>query len=388
MMNRWFRAACWLVLLAGLAACDKDKEVDPPAELVKMKPRIEVDRLWSTGLGGGTTELRLGLRPASDGERLYAASHDGDVVAFDLKTGRTLWRAKTKLPLSGGPGAGAGRVVAGSSEGEIVALNAVDGAQVWKARVNGEVLAPPAVGPSIVVVRSVDGRLQGFDLQDGHELWTTEQQVPRLSLRGTAAPVIVGDVVVCGFDNGKVIAVGLADGDVQWETQVSSSKGRTELARLVDIDSPVEIIDKDVYVAGFQGRTAMLALDSGQIWWSRDESSDRGLTVDVDTIYISDANGDIQALKRRDGTPMWKQSALHQRGLSGPVLDGTTLIVADFEGYVHWLDAATGDLLARSSTDGNRVTNRPLVVNDTVYVLTDGGRLSAFRREAPKEKKG
>jgi outer membrane protein assembly factor BamB len=388
MTTRWLPAVFALAFLATLAACDKDKEVDPPAELVKMKPRIEVDRLWSTGLGGGTKELRLGLRPASDGERLYAASHDGDVIAFDLKTGHTLWRTNTKLALAGGPGAGAGRVVAGSSEGDIVALNAADGTQAWKARVNGEVLAPPAVGSGVVVVRSVDGRLQAFDLKDGHELWMTEQQVPRLTLRGTAAPVIVGEVVICGFDNGKVVAVGLADGDVQWETLVSSSKGRTELARLVDIDSSAEIIDKDVYVAGFQGRTAMLALDSGQIWWSRDESSDRGLTVDADTIYITDANGDIQALKRRDGTPLWKQPALHQRGLSGPVLDGSMLIVADFEGYVHWLDAATGDLLARSSTDGNRVTNRPLVVNGIVYVLTDGGRLSAFRPEPPREQKG
>jgi outer membrane protein assembly factor BamB len=44
-------------------------------------------------------------------------------------------------------------------------------------------------------------------------------------------------------------------------------------------------------------------------------------------------------------------------------------------------------LLARVSTDGNRVTGRPLVVDGTVYVLTDSGRLSAFRREPPKDQK-
>jgi len=387
-MNRLLPALAALALFAGLAACSKDKEVDPPAELVDLKPLIKIDRVWSAGVGGGGKELRLGLRAASDGQRLYAASHDGDVYAYDLKNGKTLWHSSTKLPLAGGPGAGADRVVVGSSEGDVVALNAADGTQVWKTRIQGEVLAPPAVAPGVAVVRSVDGKLQGLDLGDGHELWSTEQQVPRLSLRGTATPVIVGDIVVCGFDNGKVVAVSLADGGVQWETQVASSKGRTELARLVDIDSSVQIIDKDVYVAGFQGRSAMLALDSGQIWWSRDESSDRGLAVDAETIYVTDADGDVQALKRRDGTPLWKQSALHRRGLSGPALDGTAIVVADFEGYVHWLDAATGNLLARTSTDGNRVSNRPLVVDGTVYVLTDGGKLSAFRRETPPEKSG
>lgn len=386
-MMRLLLTLATVVLLAGLSGCDKEKEVDPPAELVDMKPRIQIDKVWSTGVGGGTEALRLGLRPATDGERIYAASHDGDIFALDLKKGRNQWRTATKLPLAGGPGVGSGRVVAGSSGGDVIALNAADGKQVWTVHINGEVLAPPAVGPDVVVVRTVDGRLVGLNLADGNERWSTEQQVPRLSLRGTSAPVIIGDVAVCGFDNGKVVSVGLAGGDVQWETQVASSKGRTELARLVDIDSVVQPIDKDLYVVGFQGRAAMLALDSGQIWWSRDESSDRGLTVDADTIYITDADGDIQALKRRDGTPLWKQSALHRRGLSGPVVDGSAIVVADFEGYVHWLDAATGELLARASTDGNRVTNRPLVVDGTVYVLTDGGRLSAFRREAPKEPK-
>jgi outer membrane protein assembly factor BamB len=70
------------------------------------------------------------------------------------------------------------------------------------------------------------------------------------------------------------------------------------------------------------------------------------------------------------------------------VVDGPAIVVADFEGYVHWLNAETGELLARESTDGDRVTNRPLVVNGVVYVLTDGGKLSAFRRETPPEKKG
>jgi outer membrane protein assembly factor BamB len=389
MMNRLLSALAAVALLAGLAACSKDKDVDPPAELVDMKPLIKIDRVWSTGVGGGTKALRLGLNAASDGERLYAGSHDGDVLAFDLKNGKTLWHTNTKLPLAGGPGVGAGRVVIGTSEGDVLAFNSADGAQVWKVRINGEVLSAPAVAPGVAVVRTVDGRLTGLDLGDGHELWSTEQQVPRLSLRGTASPVIVGDVVVCGFDNGKVLAVGLTDGTVQWESQVASSKGRTELARLVDIDSSVQVIDKDVYVAGFQGRSAMLALDSGQVWWSRDESSDRGLVVDGENIYVTDSDGDIQALKRRDGTPLWKQPALHRRGLSGPVVDGPAIVVADFEGYVHWLDAATGELLARASTDGNRVTNRPLVVDGTVYVLTDGGKLSAFRRETPPpEKKG
>jgi outer membrane protein assembly factor BamB len=375
-MSRW-----WLLLpgLLVLAACDKEKEVDPPAQLVEFKPKIKVDQVWSTGLGG-TEALRLGLRPAVDAERLFVADHKGEVLALQARNGRKIWRMDTKLPLSGGPGAGFGRVVVGSVEGDVVALNAADGAELWRVHVGGEVLSSPAVAENVVVVRSVEGRLRGLDAKAGHELWMVEQPVPRLSLRGTAAPVIAGDVVICGFDNGKVLAVGLAAGDIVWETAVAPSRGRTELERLVDIDSLARVVDKDVFVVGFQGRAAMLALESGQIWWARDASSDRGLALGSDSIFISAANGDVIALRRRDGAPIWEQAALHQRHLSAPVVDGNTIVVADFEGYVHWLDAATGEIVARRTTDGARVTNAPVVADGMVFVLTDGGKLSAFRR--------
>ncbi len=371
-----FAAACALLL----SACDKEKDVDPPAQLVDFEPRVRIDEVWAAGLDGDSDRLRLGLRPAAENGRLYAAAHDGDVFAFDLKTGRVQWRIKTKLPLSGGPGLGGGLLVVGSSEGDVLALSTSDGKELWRVRTIGEVIAPPAATEATVVVRTVDGRLRGLNAADGSELWVTEQAVPRLSLRGTAPPVITGDMAICGFDNGKVMAVSLADGDVLWETTVAPSRGRTELERLVDIDSAVHVVDDDVFVVGFQGRAAMLALDSGQIWWSRDASSDRGLVVGNDAIYVSAADGDVIALNRRDGTPLWTQSALHRRGLSSPAIDGSAVVVADFEGYVHWLDSATGEFLGRTATDGSRVTNAPLTVGDLVIVVTDGGTLNAFRR--------
>jgi outer membrane protein assembly factor BamB len=394
MIQRLALLACALPLVFLTGCGDKDKDPDPPAELVDLKPKIKIKEVWSTSLGGGTERLRLGLRPDFDGDRLYVADHDGDVLALRTNDGRQIWRAQTKLPLSGGPGFGAGRVVVGSAKGDVLAFNAADGKELWKVSVRGEVIASPALDDTTVVLRTVDGKLRALDATSGKELWVVEQQVPRLTVRGTASPVINGDLVICGFDNGKVVAVSLKEGDTVWETSVNAPHGRTELERLVDIDSQVRVEDKDVFVVGFQGRAAMLALESGQIWWARDASSDRGLVVNPDTVFVSTASGDVMALKRRDGTPLWEQNALHRRGLSGPAIVDNTIVVADFEGYVHWLDAATGDLLARESTDGARVTNAPVVDNGMVFVLTDSGRLAAFRRtdqpaaEKPAEPSG
>jgi len=373
------RRLCFAVALLALAACSKDKEVNPPAELVDFTQRLAVVRLWDASVGGGDAQLRLGLGATVVGDRVFAAGHGGEVTAFTLENGKVLWQAKTRARLAGGTGADAALVAVGTGSGDVIALAAADGAQLWRVPVRGEVLSAPLVTDEAVIVRTVDGRLLALARDDGHELWSVEQQIPRLTLRGTAIPVAAGHTVLCGFDNGKVVAANLQDGSVLWESQVAPPRGRTELERLSDIDSSVRVAGDDVFAVGFQGRVAMLALDSGQIWWSRDLSSYRGLAIDDDTVYVSTSEGDVVAMQRRTGAETWRQSALAYRGLSAPAVMGAYIAVADFQGYLHFLDKTNGEIVARVKTGGTRVSNAPVVAGDTLIVINDDGRVSAFR---------
>jgi outer membrane protein assembly factor BamB len=368
-----------LGLLVLATACSKEKNVEPPAELVDFKAQLSIDRAWSIGMGGGEEVLRLALSPAVEGEVAYLAGHDGDVMAVNAASGRSLWKTALKLDLSAGPGVGAGIVVVGSPDGVLVALDSVSGTERWRATLGGEVLARPAVGGSTVVVHTVDGRIHALNVADGTLTWNYEQQVPRLSVRGTAAPVIVGDAALCAFDNGKVAALSLAEGDLLWASTVATPRGRTELERLVDIDANVQVSGDDIFVVGFQGRAAMLARSSGQIWWARDISSYRGLAVDAGALYLSTAESAVVSLSRRDGTELWRQDAMRLRGLTGPALDGDAIVVGDFEGYLHWLDRQTGALLARVRAGGDRISNAPIAANGMIYVQGDGGTVSAYR---------
>src|SRR4051812_29051931 len=241
-----YRALVFVAALLALAACDSNKKstkkVDQPAKLTDLKsPTIKVQRLWSASVGGGGKKMRLGLGLASMGERLYAAGNEGDVAAFDLKTGKQVWRTKTKLELTGGTGAGSELVAVGSAKGVVVALSASDGKELWRSEVHGEILSAPAITATEVVVRTVDGKLRALAAADGKEVWNTEQQIPKLTLRGVATPVISREMVISGFDNGRVLAVSTVDGATVWDSPVSPSHGRTELDRLNDIDAAVKV---------------------------------------------------------------------------------------------------------------------------------------------------
>jgi outer membrane protein assembly factor BamB len=375
-LQRW----TWLAAVLLLVACSKDKAIDQPAKLTPFAATLRVQRIWSASVDDKkAVPLRLGLGIAIDNNRVYAAGHKGDVVAFDLNKGRVQWRTRTKAPLSGGTSAAGDLVLIGTSDGRLFALNAADGKIRWDVRINGEVLAPPAISERLIALRTGDGKLRGLSPADGHELWSTQQPVPRLSRRGTARPVIVGGVVLCGFDNGKVVAVNGSDGSVQWEATVTPPHGRTELERLSDIDSAVLTAGQNVYAVGFQGRVAMLALETGQIWWAHELSSYRGMNMDDEALYISTAEGEVVALRARTGAEIWRQSVLLHRGLSEPANMNDALVVGDFQGYLHWLDKSSGALAARVSTGKVRISNVPVVAGNIVVAVNDRGQIHAYR---------
>jgi outer membrane protein assembly factor BamB len=276
--------------------------------------------------------------------------------------------------------------VLGSSDGDVIALDATNGTERWRRSVSSEVLSRPLVANDVVIVRTVDGHIDALAGTDGTTRWSVEEQVPRLTLRGTAPPVLANDRIVAGFDNGKVLAIDPRNGDVLWDTVVNAPRGRTELERLADIDSPARVAGTDIFVVGFQGRVAMLAQDSGQVWWARDASSYRGFTMDDENLYLTNADSVVSAMRRSDGAVVWEQPALRRRGLTAPALDGDALVVGDFQGFVHWLDKATGEIVARRKTDGERITNAAVTSPEGVFVQTDTGQVLAFRSRAREER--
>lgn len=381
-------ALAGLALLPGCSWFGSDEEaVDAPAELVEFEPTLRIREAWSAGTGDGNEILRLALTPATDGTRIFTADNDGRVSAFDAARGKRLWRTNVGLPLAGGPAAGGGHVVAGSSDGYVVSLDAQTGVEQWRANVASEVLAAPAVGPAQAYVRTVDGKLIALDLADGRQAWFAQQTMPRLSVRGTGSPVVDRNLVICGFDNGRVAAYDVNDGSVAWDVLVVPPSGRTEVERLSDLNATVQVVGEEIYAVGYQGRVAALARESGQILWSVDFSSYSGLGADLNNLYVSGDSGELLAVERKSGRELWRQSQLRFRDLTAPTPFGSSVVVGDLEGYLHFFDSAAGQLQARVRAGSARITSAPLVVNDMLYVLTDGGELVAWRdATAPRER--
>lgn len=382
------RIAAGLAIAALLGGCgifgDEEDEALQPKPLVDIEETLPVERAWAANLGGGSEFLRISLAPAGSPERVFAASRDGRVSAFDPQTGKRAWETELDARLSAGPGTGHDRVVVAGSNGWLYALRADNGVLAWRTFIGGESLASPVIAEDSVIVYTIDGTLRVYSIFNGSERWTLEQNLPPLTLRGSSEPVVVGTTVIAGFDNGRIVASSLIGGEASWEVVLSPPTGRSDLERLADIDGAMAVVGQDVYATGYQGQMAALAAESGQVLWSREIPTHVGLGADEENVFVISGTGELIALDRQTGNEIWRQDALLRRQPTAPVPFENTVVVGDLEGYVHFFSKDDGSPVARVQVGGRMLSGAPVVIGNQLYVQSETGRLEVFEVERPE----
>jgi outer membrane protein assembly factor BamB len=383
--------------IKGMFGSSKHKG-NEPAELADIVPTVNVSRLWSVDLGDGEGKRWLRLRPSLDGSRVYAVDDAGRLRAIDAATGKGLWEVQAvelkgerdwrnawlKSNVEGGltspPGLGLGTVVVGGRNGEVVAFDADSGNKKWAVKVTSEVLAAPLVTSDLVVVRSGDGRVFGLGVADGARKWVFDRGLPTLSLRGNSAPVAGSGLVYVGYDDGTVVALRESDGVRAWEQTVAEPEGRTELDRIADIDGELQVGSDEVFASSYHDQTMAMSASNGRPLWVRDIGAAAGLTLLADRVLVSDKAGNVWALERYSGNALWKQDAFARRQLTTPVVHGEYVVVGDVEGYLHWLNLATGEIAGRTRLEDAPLRGTPQVSPDGVlYATGSDGELAAYR---------
>ena len=357
-----------------------EDNADPPAILTEFVAEVHVEKLWDASIGVGTNEQTVKLAPVVYNQNIITADREGLVQARHLVKGDKIWTTETELRLSGGVGLGTESVVLGSSNAEVIALNSSTGEKLWQVKVSSEVLSIPVIAKHIVIIRTTDGTITALSEQTGAKLWSYEHTVPALSIRGTGTPLIVGDKVITGYDNGKLVALDLHNGKFAWETSIAIPKGRSEVERLVDLDvDPIEVNDV-VYIASYRGGVAAISASDGDVMWRNESiSSYSGLSHDFRHLYLSDSHSHVWQVDQRSGGGLWQQKDLHHRRLTAPITYQNYVVVGDFEGYVHWLSSSDGRQLGHIQISDSPIEAKPVVVDDTVYIYAKDGTLAALK---------
>lgn len=366
-----------LLFIAGCSSFGSKDEQTPPAKLQPFAEKVKLVREWKAS-SGDITKSNKQIQPILVDTTLYTASSAGLITAHDAETGNKIWSRKLKLTLSAGVGYGDGLLLAGTEEGEVVALYASNGNPAWVGDVKAGVLASPEGGQNIVVVPTSGNKLVGLSATDGTIAWNLAEPTPRLLLRGRGRPLVVSDVVLAGFDNGKLMLVRLSNGQRLWEVRVGDAIGKTEIERLADVDSRPVIVNDTVYTAAYQSRIMAIDAPSAKMLWQNEISTNRDLDVDDNHLYVVGEGDVVYAIDRISGKTVWEQDKLLNRRLTAPAVIGGHILVGDSEGYLHAINAQTGEIEGRMKT-GSELLAQPVTRGLTAWVQNVDGDVIALR---------
>jgi len=394
MHQKWQRAALLLACAVALGGCTTikgwfgaaDKSATEPAELTDLTPTVQVAKMWSVDVGKGEGLIGVRQGPAVADGRVYAAAIRDGVHAYDLQSGSQVWAWEPKeiedkpaMRIAGGPGAGEGVVAVGGLDGEVIALDAATGAEKWQAKVGSEVIAAPVVGDGFVIVRSNDGRVTAFDIASGQRRWFWQSELPSLTVRGNDHVTLGPGFVFVGNDDGSVAALATSDGRLVWEQSVAQAEGRSELDRMADVDGAPVLDNTTIYATSFKGQTLAIDGPSGRSIWQRDNGGAGRIGNASDRVVVSDRAGSVWAIDKASGGSLWQQPGLARRNLTGVAVQGDYAVVADYDGYVHWLRLDTGAFAARQRVGGDAVRAAPVVADGVLLVQNIDGEVTAFR---------
>ena len=357
-----------------------------PTEIPRVRP------VWTFQAGGAVWGGVL----AHDG-RVYVGSDDGVLSAIDAESGQLLWEHRTGGAIRAAPGPAAGSILVHSDDGLLYRLDARSGTLVWRARLGDPTLERATFGApgfrydqlssspvrfeGSVYVGTSGGELVALEWESGRERWRF-----RAGDLVSSTPILHDGLVFFGSFDGRVYAVRAVDGSLRWSydtgAPIPSSAGIHDGILIIGsrsydlwglhaetgrpawrhyywfswVESSPRVWDGVAYIGSSDAQRLnaidaasgdlLWAFDTGGASWGRPAVSDDAVFIGALGMadYLVDHRGGFYAVRRSDGSPLWKFPMT--RGdtttvwgfASAPAIASGLVIAADVSGTVYAFD--------------------------------------------------
>ena len=353
-------------------------------------------RLWSASIGTGSgPRARLAAEPVVANGKVYTIDTRATVRAFDATTGGRVWESQARGPESssdtlfgGGVTFDNGRIYATNGSGYATVLDANTGAQVWQVRPGGPLRGAPTVAGGSVYVVSQDNQLYALSSEDGRTQWTGTGAVELTGVFGAAAPAFAQSTIVAGFSSGELTAYRYENGQVVWQDALARTGVSTIVGNLSDIDADPVIDNGRVFAVGQGGRMVAVELITGQRAWELNIAGISTPWVAGEWVFVVTDRAQLLAISRASGKIRWMSQLPRYRSPGnersgtvfwrGPLLAGGNLVLASSTGQIVYVNPADG-AIRQTAAHNTPISLPPVVANGIMYVLDDGGMLTAYR---------
>jgi len=351
-------------------------------------------RVWSADVGEGSGDVATLLaQPIVVGDTVFTMDARSLVSAFSAGTGSRQWQVDLEDEdeddgfFGGGIAAEGGKIFAATGFARIFALDEKTGETLWIHKAPGPIRGAPVVAEGRVFVVTLDNQLLVLNVETGERLWNHVGVQETAGLLGSASPAVARNTVVVPYSSGEVLALLTEDGRQVWSENLSATRRLDPLADIAQVRG-LPVIDRDMVIAvSHAGRMLAVDLRQGVRAWQAEIGGVNMPWAAGDFIYLVTNDGQVVCLQRADGRIKWvtplprfadpeeQEEPIRWRG---PVLAGDRLILAGSHGEVISVSPYDGKPLGVISL-GDGAAVAPVVANNSLYLVTNGGQLVAMR---------
>jgi outer membrane protein assembly factor BamB len=335
-------------------------------------------RVWSVTIGEGSSRKnRISAAPVVSAGRVFTM--DGGVtVAATSTAGAPIWSADLTANFdrgggqsSGGLAVGGERLFATTGYGELVALDAATGSILWRQELDTLVSGAPATDGNVVYVSGRDGSAWALSAKDGKVIWRVVGTAGITGYVGSAAPTISDRVVIFPSSGGELLAVlKIGNGTPVWRSSLAGRRLGRAYAFSPDI-------------------TGALDASSGEQIWSVEEGALGPVAVGGGSVFLVNDEASLVRLDASTGEVIWvvpmpyftDEKVKRRKGIYahyGPVLAGGRVVVVSSDGLLRAFDPKDGSLTHTAEIPGGAAT-QPAVAGGALFVVGTEGQLHAFR---------
>ena len=351
-------------------------------------------KAWTAKVRGSSNSTRLGAAPVIGGGKLFAVGADGEINAFDHKTGSKLWSTSTEMSddmrpsaFGGGVSYDNGRLYSTNGAGDAKAINADTGEVIWRVKPAGPLRGSPTLAFGQAFLMTQDNQIIALNASTGASEWDESGSSTQSGVFGVAAPAAGQGTVIAGYSSGELSAYRFENGRTLWSDALARTNISTQVSSLTDIDADPIIDSGRVYALGQGGRMAAYELVTGQRIWELNLAGISTPAIAGEWIFTLTDDARILAIARSTGRVRWitylqefrnEEKKKNPIFWTGPVLAGNHLWVASSRGEIWKVSIGEGSSELFADID-QPVSLPPVVADGHLYVLDDSGTIHAWR---------
>ena len=341
--------------------------INPPTPLGEIESDISIDLevVWQKNIGehdGSNFDIFI------FDEFLFSATSDGTIKKINRITEDILWEKNIESTLTSGISGDDENLIFSTSDGFLWSMNH-DGDLIWKTLLESEVNSLAIIYDSKITVKTTSYKIIHLNVKDGSVIWKYQAGIPPLTFKSEGKLVQSNNVVYLGLPGGKLIAIDSPTGGLVWESNISRPRGVTDIERANDMTSHPVIDGPAIYGVTTNGDISALDRRNGKTIWTQPLSSFYGMAFDGFSLFVTHDTGSIYAVNKDDGEIIWRQPSLQFRKIRTGTLIKDYVVFGDYEGYLHFLSIANGNILTRIKLNDSQLLNNIIKIDDSLLFI-------------------